>query len=64
MLCDCIKIVCFCVYVGDYINKFEESAKYFSDIIANSWLDSLEFLCRSILNNFKLFRNQAAEIIV
>jgi len=50
--------------VGDCITKFEESAKYFSDIMANSVLDSLEFLCRSFLNNFKLFRNQAAEIIV
>jgi hypothetical protein len=64
MICECIKSVCFCVYVGDCITKFEETAKYFSDIKANSGLDSLESLCRSILNSFKLVKIQAAEIIV
>jgi hypothetical protein len=63
MICKYINIVCFCVYVGDCITQFEESAKYFSDIKANSGLNSLESLCRSIWNCFKLFKNQAAAII-
>ena len=64
MICDCTKIVCICVYVGNCINKFQESAKYFSDIKANSALDSLESLCRSILNRFKPLKKQAAGIIL
>jgi len=50
--------------VSDCITKFEESANYFSDIKANSGLDSLESLCQSILNSSKLFKNQEAGIIV
>jgi hypothetical protein len=46
MFCDFMKIMCFFVYVGNCIIKFEENAKYFNDIKANSGLDSLESLCR------------------